>query len=550
MKIAITGIGIVSALGIGAEANKRELQAGVSHLQQAHILPTSHHEWPMGEVPYTNAQLAELAGQSPDAALSRNVLLGLIALREALADSSLSEEDLGSIPLVNGTTVGGMDITEQHYAEWRHGQWDTIEQLYQHEADMTSAMLAHCYGLQDSLTVSTACSSALNALIHGAGILRIGAAKRVVVGGTEALTRFHVNGFAALGILSQHTCRPFQEDRDGINLGEGAAYLMLEDADEAERRGVHIYGYIAGYANRCDAYHQTASSPDGDGAFDAMTHAIDMAGIAPSRIPYVNAHGTATPNNDASEWRAIERVFGNTMPCVKSTKPLTGHTTSASGSIEAVFTLFRMAQRHYPYAVCNAFGFGGNDSSIVLAQEPVALPELPSDPDVQITETVESDGTLDYKPYIPLMQARRMTPMLRQLIVVASEALREAGVRCPDAIIVGTQWGGMIPTVHLLEQLTTAGEHDFSPAQFMSSTHNAAAGTLARHFGAKGYNTTIAGAKPMANAQADAVLLLATGEAKTVLCCAFDEVDERWQSLLEHIHYPAKNVVQACVLYV
>lgn len=557
MTIAITGIGIISALGIGVEENRERLLSGDSAVLPAQTLPTIHKEWPIGEVGLSNRQLALLARQNPDEELSRNVLLGMLALDEALADSHLTTDQLKSVPLINGTTVGGMDVTERHYAQWRQGDYAQIESIWQHEADMTSAMLAQCFSLADYTTVSTACSSALNALIHGAGILRIGAAKRVVVGGTEAMTLFHLNGFASLGILSERVCRPFADDRDGINLGEGAAYLVLEDADCARERGAKIYGYIAGYGNCCDAYHQTASSPEGDGAYDAMRAALQMAGVRPEQVPYINAHGTATPNNDASELCAIHRLFGDrclpfdaqSTPYIESTKPLTGHTTSASGSIELIFALMRMQEHGYDFVLSNAFGFGGNDSSVLISREAVCLPEDTVVTQLKMTRDMVSDGSLDYKPYIPAMQARRLTPMLRQLVVVAHKALEMASIEVPDAIIVGTQWGGMQPTMQLLEQLTTQGETDLSPAQFMSSTHNCAAGMLARLLHCKGYNSTlVSSADTLAAAKSDAALLIMTGLARNVLVCAFDETDAQWQTLLEQIDHPAHDIAKACIV--
>lgn len=549
MQIAITGIGIVSALGIGAEANRKRLFAGGSALSRPAILSTIHREWPVGEVPMTNAELAELAGVQ-DKAYCRNVLLGLVALQQALVSAEIDEEDKKLMPLINGTTVGGMDITEQHYADWLRGNTDTLHWIHQHEAAETSRLLAQETGLDRALTISTACSSALNALIHGAAMLRMGAVRQVVVGGTEAMTIFHLNGFASLGILSEHICRPFAEDRDGINLGEGAAYLVLEEAECARHRGAHIYGYIAGYANRCDAYHQTASSPEGDGAYAAMSATLDMAGVMPSQIPYVNAHGTATPNNDASEWRAIERLFGTKLPVVESTKPLTGHTTSASGSIEVVFSLFRMEQKQYEFALSNAFGFGGNDSSVLLSRHSVDLPENNQDGVLHTTNLYTSEGEKEYKTLIPAMQARRMTPLLRQLLVVAHEALSEAGISTPDGIVVGTRFGGMVPTEQLLSQLVETGEHDFSPAQFMNSTHNCAAGTLARSLQSRGYNTTVVSSSDtFAEAKNDALLILRTGTAKSMLVCSIDEIGDTWRQLLEAEQISVTNNVKAQVIW-
>lgn len=550
MEIAITGIGMITALGAGAALNHQQLLEGRSALRVPAILPTTHTEWPVGEVRYTNEQLATMLHLSDsESCLSRNILLGLVALREALSDAGLRTDDCASIPLLNGTTVGGMDWTESHYARWTADERTDIELIRQHEAHYTSLKLAQMGGLQSAVTLSTACSSALNALVHGAGLLRTGAAKRVVVGGTEAMTRFHLNGFASLGILSHSICRPFQEDRDGINLGEGAAYLVLEDAALARSRGAHIYGYVAGYGNRCDAFHQTASSPDGDGALEAMQMALAMAGLEASQVPYINAHGTATPNNDASEMRAIERLTdGGPLPCIESTKPMTGHTTSASGSIEAVYTLFRMADNHYPYAITNAFGFGGNDSSLVLSLEPISIPVAEADRIVQSTSTHVSTGEWDYKEFIPAMQARRMSPLTRQLIVAANKAITEAGGMV-DGIVVGTRWGGMLPTTQLLQQFVENGEQDFSPAQFMNSTHNSAAGTLARLLQCHGYNTTVVDTdNAFVVARRDAELALRTGIATRVLVCYIDELNETWEQLCRAVNIETVSQVKAEVI--
>ena len=549
MKVAITGIGIISALGVGAEQNRENLLAGKSRVAPAQILPTGHKEWPVGEVGLSNAQLARLAGQDENALISRNALLGMIALKEAIADSRLSKDMLSRMQLLNGTTVGGMDLTEQYYKEWKQGDYTHLDTILQHEAGMTATMLQQCFGLADSTTISTACSSAMNAIVTGVMLIRAGIAKRVIAGGTEALTRFHLNGFGALGILSKSICKPFDAERDGINLGEGAAYVVLEDAEDAKKRGAKIYAYVAGYGNRCDAYHATASSPEGDGAYEAMAQAVRMSGLDYSRIKYLNAHGTATPNNDASEMRAIERLYGENMPLTESTKPLTGHTTSASGSIELCFTVWRMSANGYRYAMSNAFGFGGNDTSIILSADEHDLPPLDKMQKIVMTESVAAEEQDDYKTYIPAMQARRMTPMLRQLVVEAKKALQKAGIEMPDAIVVGTEWGGMIPTIELLKQLTDAGEEGLSPMQFMSSTHNNAAGTLARLLSCKGYNTTFSHGKgSMAEAEAHAALLLMSGEAKSVLVCGFDEVAEGWQEYLERAGMAAENIAIAKVM--
>lgn len=552
MEIAITGIGMITALGAGTSINHQQLLKGESALRIPEVLPTTHREWPIGEVRYSNKELTEQLQLPPqEQRLSRNILLGLVALREALTDATLTTQECAKIPLLNGSTVGGMDLTEEYYSMWTKGDYEQIALIEQHEAHYTSRKMAEIQGLKNSATISTACSSALNALIHGIGLLLTGEETRVVVGGTEAMTRFHLNGFSSLGILSQRVCRPFQDDRDGINLGEGAAYLVLENAQLARARGQHIYGYIAGYGNRCDAYHQTASSPDGDGALDAMQMALSMGHLSPEQIPYINAHGTATPNNDASELRAIERLTdGFTMPRIESTKPLTGHTTSASGSIEAIFTLFRMMDCHYTYAITNAFGFGGNDSSLALSTNPVELSSAAENKPLRSTSVYESTGEWDYKGYIPPMQARRMSLLTRQLIIAANKAIEEAGNTSIDGIVVGTRWGGMLPTLQLLQQYIENGEEGFSPAQFMNSTHNSAAGTLARILQCKGYNTTVVDTSDAFEvAQKDAKLAIRTGIASRVLVCYIDELEERWNTLCKQKKISTTSMVKAEVIW-
>ena len=381
MRIAVTAIGSISADRVAAPE----------------ILATIHKEWPVGEVRMTNEQLAKRVDVSPKELLSRNSLLALVAAKEALADAGLTDAQSDDLLFVNGTTVGGMDLTEQHFSDWLNGQPVQPEILRQHEAHATTMTVCRKLGFTpEPITISTACSSALNALIVGAELIKKGTRTRVLVGGVEALTRFHLNGFGSLGILSGQVCRPFSPDRDGINLGEGAAY-------------------VAGYGNRCDAYHQTASSPEGEGAFLAMQDALRMAGLQPDDIEYLNAHGTATPNNDASESRAVERLFGTPLladenhlekdihtrwPEPVSTKNSTGHTTSASGAIEAVFCLKLMAERGYRYVMTNAFAFGGNDSSLILSSLHTCIGE----------HEAAQDTSCAPPPLSP-MQLRRLTPV-------------------------------------------------------------------------------------------------------------------------------------------
>ncbi len=386
-KVVITGMGVVSALGIGTEANLSALLRGESGVCAVRYLPTEHREFPVGEVPMSGEELRQRLSLPPGI-YSRTHLLGVLALREALEQSKLLQQN--ALALISGTTVGGMDITEHYFPAPQPAGRDI------HDCGASTNEIADYFGCFDyTMTTSTACSSAMNALIMGKLLIESGERDIVVAGGSEALSLFHLNGFKSLMILDRERCRPFDQTRAGLNLGEGAAYLVLESEASALQRGAEILGVLSGGGNACDAHHQTASSEDGEGAYLAMTQAVSDAGVSPSDIGYVNAHGTGTPNNDASESAALRRVFGEKLPPVSSTKSYTGHTTSASGSIEAVFCLLAMREGFLPYqseyqnfdeqcivpvsgmecprvslrhVMCNAFGFGGNDSSIILSR--------------------------------------------------------------------------------------------------------------------------------------------------------------------------------------
>lgn len=392
-KVYITGAGVVSATGCGKAETLQSLLDGKSGVGCVRYLKTEHTELPVGEVKMSNEELCKALELNPEETHSRTKLLGIMALKEALeeahisrhAESNEASRIQSEISLISGTTVGGMDITERSFMQSGYSG--------EHLCGATTNAIADYFGIfSRTITPSTACSSALNAIILGCNMIKAGMADMVVAGGTEALTMFHLNGFNSLMILDTEPCRPFDATRAGLNLGEGAAYVVLESAESVKRRGVTPIGAVTGTANRCDAFHQTATSAEGEGATQSMLAALKEAGLRPEEIDYINAHGTATPNNDLTEIAAFRRVFGEQIPPFSSTKALTGHTTSASGSIEAVICLLAMQNGFIPashncrtpmdptaapvmqtvkntrlhHVMCNSFGFGGNDSTIIV----------------------------------------------------------------------------------------------------------------------------------------------------------------------------------------
>jgi 3-oxoacyl-[acyl-carrier-protein] synthase-1 len=264
-----------------------------------------------------------------------------------------------------------------------------------HECGSITELVADDLGIRDFVsTVSTACSSSANAIFTGARMIRAGLLDFALVGGADALTRFTLNGFNTLMILDKEECKPFDENRRGLNLGEGAAYLLLASDKGLKQLNKNPYARIGGYANANDAFHQTASSPEGTGSFLAMKGALENAGLLPKEIDYINLHGTGTQNNDIAEGTAVKLLFEPSYPKMSSTKAYTGHTLGGSGAVEAVFSVLAIqhgvifpnlrletpmkelpfqpvtsciTNQRVRHVLSNSFGFGGNCSSLIFS---------------------------------------------------------------------------------------------------------------------------------------------------------------------------------------
>lgn len=579
MNIAITGEGIVSAIGNNKQEVLQSLMEGKTGIGEMKYLQSIHHELPVGEVKLSNGQMKDMLGIPSTEMMSRTALMGMLAVKQALEDAKVdactetpSLDRPLRIVLVSGTTVGGMDITEQCFADIE--QSGDVEFLKHHDCGNSTLMVSNHFGIfSDVTTLSTACSSAANAIILGARLIESGQADMVVAGGTEALSKFHLNGFHSLMILDDQPCRPFDATRTGLNLGEGAAFVVLESEEMAKKRRATPHAYLTGYGNACDAFHQTASSENGEGAYLAMKAALDMAHLQPSDIQYVNAHGTGTPNNDQSESISLKRIFGEKMPSVSSTKSFTGHTTSASGSIETVICILAMQHHFVPanlgwshqmeegivpttgeknvnleHVLCNSFGFGGNDSSLVISahaapKEDTLLSKAKhasrdlEKADIHIVSRVEineEEQLADIRKFVKPLEARRMGKIMKSSLLSSLEALEQAGISCPEAIITGTAYGCLDYSERLLKQMKEEGEVMLKPTYFMQSTHNTIGSNIAIKTHCHGYNVTYTQeSHSMEWAMRDAELLLRSGKVKNVLVGCHDESTPLFNSLLE-----------------
>lgn len=564
--IVITGEGIVSAIGSDKDSVLNSLRRNKTGIGEMKYLKSSHHELPVGEVKLSNEEMKAMLGYGTSEMISRTTMMGMLAVGQAIEEAKLARQQGLRIVLVNGTTVGGMDITEQYFETFTDSD-KYIGCLKSHDCGSCTQMIAERFGIfDDSTTISTACSSAANALILGANLIKAGEADIVVAGGCEALTRFHLNGFNSLMILDGEQCKPFDENRAGLNLGEGAAFVVLESEELARQRNATIHAYLAGYGNACDAFHQTATSDNGQGAFLAMKDALEMAHLSPEEIDYVNAHGTGTHNNDQTESVALQRVFGDFIPKVSSTKSFTGHTTSASGSIEAVICLLAMNNSFVPanigwknpmnngiiptmgaegcelnHVMCNSFGFGGNDSSIILSSRPVHddIKDVYADVEIHEVSRVEitnEDQLCDLRNYVKPLEIRRMGKIIKSSLLSSLQALEQAGIECPDAIITATSLGCLENSERLLVQLHEEGEVMLKPTYFMQSTHNTISSNIAIHTKCHGYNMTYThGAQSLEWALRDARMLLRSGKVRSVLVGLHDETTVMWRSFMEHM---------------
>ena len=397
-QIFVTGMGIVTGLGIGKNDTLGSLLQKQSGIGEVNYLQTIHKELPVSEVQLSDEQMYQMLDIEQNEIYTRTALLGRIALKEALQEADILNKRPKKIAFISGTTVGGMDKSEQYYHDFLSN--DTKNQYIEaHDCGATTDLISKEYdGVFDVITtISTACSSAANAVILGANLIKTGRVDAAIVGGSECLSKFHFNGFNTLMILDKQPCRPFDKTRAGLNLGEGAAFLVIESEKSAMERAITPICVLSGYANTCDAYHQTATSPNGEGAFLAMEKALKQSGLQPKDIDYINAHGTGTENNDETEGIAIMRIFDKNIPAVSSTKSFTGHTTSAAGSVESVITILALQHNFIPenlnfsekipelsfmpenagnihsnkqlrHVLTNSFGFGGNDTSLIFSK--------------------------------------------------------------------------------------------------------------------------------------------------------------------------------------
>jgi 3-oxoacyl-[acyl-carrier-protein] synthase II len=387
-RVLVTGLGVVSPFGPGVKAYWAGLAAGTCAIRPLTLIDAGGFRCRIG------AEVPEADGAS--ARRSRADRLALAAAGEALEDAALTPAERADAALVVGAVGGGMLEAEDWY--WARGRGERPPNWPAALRVILPGSHAEALGYRLRIggprhTVVTACSSGAVALAEGAALIADGVVDVALAGGVDAMTRLCFMGFNALKLLDPEPCRPFDRDRRGMSIGEGAAFVVLEAADRARARGVRAYAELAGHGMTTDAYHVTAPEPQGEGMARAMRAALAAGGVGPDAVGYANAHGTATPQNDRIEARAITRVFGEGRLLVSSTKSMIGHTMAAAGSLEAVATILALVLGTVPptanlttpdpevgfdcvprlareaaveHAISNSFGFGGQNVTLLF----------------------------------------------------------------------------------------------------------------------------------------------------------------------------------------
>jgi len=397
-RVVITGIGVLSSIGIGRAAFQRSLREGCSGIGPITLFKTTGYHYKLG---------GEVKDFHPEVYFDKRVLrrmdrasqMALVAAEQAVADAGLdfSSEDPVRCGALLGTTLGGMISGEKYHRLARQNRYRP-SLLLDFPVNAAIDRLAIAYNLQGPSSVfSTACASGAHSIGYGFDLISSGKADVILAGGVDTMTEFTQCGFGSLQVLIKEgeAVRPFDKKRSGFVLGEGAAILILEAREHAEKRKASIYAEIGGYGSTSDAYHMTAPDKEGKGAAKAMLSALARAGIPPERVDYINAHGTATRHNDLMETIAIKKVFGEhaLKLAISSTKSMIGHTLGAAGSIELAATALAMKGSFLPptlnyetpdpqcdldyvpnvaraktirTALSNSFGFGGANVSILI----------------------------------------------------------------------------------------------------------------------------------------------------------------------------------------
>ncbi|MBF4186554.1 beta-ketoacyl-ACP synthase II [Serratia ureilytica] len=406
-RVVVTGLGMLSPVGNTVESTWNALLAGQSGISLIdHFDTTAYATKFAGLVKNFNSEdfISRKDARKMDAFIQYGIAAGMQAMQDAGLD--ITEANASRIGAAIGSGIGGLGLIEENHSSLVNGGPRKISPFFVPSTivNMIAGHLTIMYGMRGpSISIATACTSGVHNIGHAARIIAYNDADVMLAGGAEkASTPLGVGGFGAARALStrndnpQAASRPWDKDRDGFVLGDGAGMMVLEEYEHAKKRGAKIYAEVVGFGMSSDAYHMTSPPENGAGAALAMENALLEAGVTPSQIGYINAHGTSTPAGDQAEAQAVKSVFGADAQrvLVSSTKSMTGHLLGAAGAIESIFTVLALRDQAVPptinldnpdegcdldfvphearqvsdmeYTLCNSFGFGGTNGSLIF----------------------------------------------------------------------------------------------------------------------------------------------------------------------------------------
>ncbi|MFP1798221.1 beta-ketoacyl-ACP synthase II [Lonsdalea quercina] len=406
-RVVVTGLGMLSPVGNTVESTWKALLAGQSGIKPIDHFDTSAYATRFAGL-VDNFNCEEFISRKDARKMDAFIQYGVVAGIQAMKDSGLevTEANAGRIGAAIGSGIGGLGLIEENHAALVRGGPRKISPFFVPSTivNMVAGHLSIMFGLQGpSISIATACTSGVHNIGHAARIIAYGDADAMLAGGAEkASSPLGVGGFGAARALStrnddpQAASRPWDKDRDGFVLGDGAGIMVLEEYEHAKRRGAKIYAEITGFGMSSDAYHMTSPPSDGAGAAQAMVNAFRDANITAEQVGYINAHGTSTPVGDKAETQAVKSVFGESASrvMVSSTKSMTGHLLGAAGAVESIMCVLALRDQAIPptinldnpdegcdldfvphearqvygmeYVLCNSFGFGGTNGSLVF----------------------------------------------------------------------------------------------------------------------------------------------------------------------------------------
>jgi len=406
-RVVVTGLGMLSPVGNTVESTWNALLAGQSGISLIdHFDTTAYATKFAGLVKNFNSEdfISRKDARKMDAFIQYGIAAGMQAMQDAGLD--ITEANASRIGAAIGSGIGGLGLIEENHSSLVNGGPRKISPFFVPSTivNMIAGHLTIMFGMRGpSISIATACTSGVHNIGHAARIIAYNDADVMLAGGAEkASTPLGVGGFGAARALStrnenpQAASRPWDKDRDGFVLGDGAGMMVLEEYEHAKKRGAKIYAEIVGFGMSSDAYHMTSPPENGAGAALAMENALLDAGVTTSQIGYINAHGTSTPAGDTAETQAVKSVFGGDAKrvMVSSTKSMTGHLLGAAGAIESIFTVLALRDQAVPptinldnpdegcdldfvphearqvsdlqYTLCNSFGFGGTNGSLIF----------------------------------------------------------------------------------------------------------------------------------------------------------------------------------------